>query len=135
MYLRELVRKVELDTREVYWAFSSLQYVQEACKNVHNHLKLRNGENKLQDCRYFIPKKAPSPMTTDCWAETDVSPELNAVDAAYYQSLIGVMSWMVELGRVDICTEVLMLSSCLALPREGTHATIVSYVLIPGEAT
>ena len=26
---------------------------------------------------------------------------------------------MVELGRVDICTEVSMLSSCLALPREG----------------
>ena len=26
---------------------------------------------------------------------------------------------MVELGRVDICTEVLTLSSCLILPREG----------------
>ena len=26
---------------------------------------------------------------------------------------------MVELGRVDICTEVSMLSLCLALPREG----------------
>ena len=26
---------------------------------------------------------------------------------------------MVELGRVDICTEVSMMSSCLALPREG----------------
>ena len=26
---------------------------------------------------------------------------------------------MVELGRVDITTEVSMLSSCLALPREG----------------
>ena len=58
-------------------------------------------------------------MTTDYQAEIDVSPELNATDAAYYQSLIGVVRWMVELGRVDICTEVLMLSSCLALPREG----------------
>ena len=26
---------------------------------------------------------------------------------------------MVELGRVDICAEVLMLSSCLVMPREG----------------
>ena len=26
---------------------------------------------------------------------------------------------MVEIGRVDICVEVLMLSSCLAIPREG----------------
>ena len=58
-------------------------------------------------------------MTTDYWAEIDVSSELNATDAAYFQSLIGVVKWIVELGRVDICTEVLMLSSCLALPREG----------------
>ena len=58
-------------------------------------------------------------MVTDYCAEIDVSPELNATDAAYYQSLIGVVRWTVELGRVDICTEVLMLSSCLVLPREG----------------
>ena len=39
--------------------------------------------------------------------------------AGYYQTLIGVLRWMVELGRVDITTEVSMVSSCLALPREG----------------
>ena len=66
VYLGGKVRKVELDTGEICWAFSSLQYVQEACKNVWNHLKLRNGEHKLQDCQYFLPKKAPAPMTTDC---------------------------------------------------------------------
>ena len=69
--------------------------------------------------------KAPSPMTTEYYAERErerereVSLELNATDAAYYQSLIRVVRWIVELGQVDICTEVLMLSSCLALPREG----------------
>ena len=119
VYLGGKVRKVELDTGEVCWAFSSSQYVQEACKNVRNHLKLRNGEHKLQDCQYFLSKKIPAPMTTDYCVEIDVSLELNTVDAAYYQSLIGVVKWMVELGRVDICTEVLMLSSWLALPREG----------------
>ena len=51
VYLGGKVRKVELDTGEVCWAFSSSQYVQEACKNVRNHLKLRNGDNKLQDCK------------------------------------------------------------------------------------
>ena len=39
------------------------------------------------------------------------------MDAAYYQSLIGILRCIVELGRVDICTEVSLLSSCLALPR------------------
>ena len=48
-----------------------------------------------------------------------MSPELDAEDASYYQSLIGVLRWIVELGRVDICLEVSMLSSHLALPREG----------------
>ena len=34
-------------------------------------------------------------------------------------SLIGVLHWIVELGQVDICLEVSMMSSHLALPREG----------------
>ena len=55
VYLGGKVRKVELDTGEVCWAFSSSQYVQEACKNVRNHLKLRNNDDKLQDCKYFLP--------------------------------------------------------------------------------
>ena len=29
----------------------------------------------------------------------DVTPESNLQDAAYYQSLIGVLRWIVELGR------------------------------------
>ena len=46
VYLGGKVRKVKLDTGEICWAFSSSQYVQEACKNIRNHLKLRNGDNK-----------------------------------------------------------------------------------------
>ena len=49
----------------------------------------------------------------------DVSPELNHHDASYYPLLIGVLWWIVELGRVDICLEVSMLLSHLALPHEG----------------
>lgn len=39
--------------------------------------------------------------------------------AAYYMSLIGVLRWMVELGRLKICLEVSMVSSHMDLPREG----------------
>ena len=52
-------------------------------------------------------------------AELDVSPKLDAKLAPYYQSLIGILRWIVELGRVDICVEVSMMSSHLALPRVG----------------
>ena len=49
----------------------------------------------------------------------DVSPKLKPAEAAYFQSLIGVLRWIVELGRIDICLETSILSSQLALPREG----------------
>ena len=56
--------------------------------------------------------------------EIDVTPELEPGEASYYASLIGILRWMVELGRVDICTEVSMMSSHLALPRKGHLETI-----------
>jgi hypothetical protein len=46
-------------------------------------------------------------------------PELGEADALYYHTLIGVLQWIVELGRVDIDVKVSMISSHLALPREG----------------
>ena len=95
------------------WAFSSSQYVQTAVKNVEAYLDSQ--ENK----RWKMPSKADTPLTTTYRPELDVSRELNEVDAAYYQSLIGILRWMVELGRVDVCLEVSMMSSHLALPREG----------------
>jgi len=44
---------------------------------------------------------------------------MNPTDVAYYQSLVGVLWWIVELGRGDICMEVSMLASYMALPRQG----------------
>ena len=58
-------------------------------------------------------------MSNKYHSEIDIYPELNATDAVYYQSLIEILQWMVKLGRVDITTEVSMLLSYLALPREG----------------
>ena len=119
VYLGGKVRKVELKTGEICWAFSSSEYVREACNNVQVYLKQRNGDDKLQECKHHMPNKAPAPMSNEYRPEIDISPELNATDATYYQSLIGIVQWMVKLRRVDITTEVSMLLSCLALPREG----------------
>ena len=52
---------------------------------------------------------------------TDV---LNDDQATYFQSQIGILRWMVELGQVDIATEVSLLSLHVALPREGHLETI-----------
>ena len=47
------------------------------------------------------------------------SADLGLMLMNYYQTLIGVLRWIVELGRIDIITEVSMLASQLAIPREG----------------
>jgi len=51
--------------------------------------------------------------------ELDDSTPLDPDGASYFQMIIGVMRWMVEIGRIDIATEVSLLSSHLAYPREG----------------
>ena len=81
-----------------------------AVDNVESYLKKR-GET--------LPAKAPNPLSSGYRPEVDMTPELGPVEASYYHSLIGVLRWTVELGRADINTEVSMMSSHLALPREG----------------
>ena len=49
----------------------------------------------------------------------DISEPLDADMTSYYQYIIGIARWMIELGCVDIATEVSMLSSHNAYPREG----------------
>lgn len=112
-YLGGKVRKVQLVNGVWAWAFSSSQYVQAAVKNVEEYVAKE--ENK----RWKLPVKAETPTRTTYRPELDVSRELGSTDAAYYMSLIGVLRWIVELGRIDVCLEVSMMSSHLALPREG----------------
>ena len=75
-----------------------------------------------------MPNKADTPLTTTYRPELDVSRELNVADAAYYQSLIGILRWIVELGRVDECLEVSMMSSHLALPHLEQVLHIFAYL-------
>jgi hypothetical protein len=111
IYLGGKMRQVVMENGVKAWSFSSSQYVQEAVNNVYKYLMERNKK---------FPSKSPgAAIKNEYRPEVDQTDELSPTDAAYYQSLIGVLRWIVELGRVDICCEVSMLSSCLALPREG----------------
>ena len=44
---------------------------------------------------------------------------MNIVGLHNYQELIGILRWVIEIGRIDILLEVSMLSLHLALPRIG----------------
>ena len=66
-----------------------------------------------------MPRKADTPMKISYFPELDVTPELDPTKVAYYISLIRILWWMVELRRIDIYLEVSMMSSHIAMPREG----------------
>ena len=109
-YLGGKLRKVSLDNGTSAWAFGSSKYIQASVDNIELYLKNRNSK---------LPSRCNTPTSTNYRPELDTSKECNPEDATHFQSLIGVLRWIVELGRVDICCEVSMLSSSLALPREG----------------
>ena len=57
----------------------------------------------------------------------DKTPALEQEIASSYQYLIGIQRWMVKIVRLDIITEVSMMSSQMAIPRE-VHLEAVLHV-------
>ena len=108
-YLGGKLCEIELENGQKFWAFGSKQYVEAAVKNVTEYLKKKEEG---------LVAKEVTPMTSVYRPEINITPELGEEDAAYFHSLIGVLRWIVELGRVDINVEASMLSSHLAMPRE-----------------
>ncbi len=92
------------------WGLSPSKYVQEAVCNCKKYVD----ENLPKFCK--LTRLAPNPFPTEYRPELDMSPELPPEHVLYYRSLMGIFRWMIGLGRVDICTEVSMLSSHMALP-------------------
>jgi hypothetical protein len=91
------------------WTLSPAKYVSAAIENVEGKI------GKLP----FTERQSSTPIASGYHPSEDVSPELNADGLRYYQELIGVLRWAVEIGRLDILLEVALLSSHLAMPRQG----------------
>ena len=118
LYLGGKLSKIELPNGVVSWAISSSKYIHNALKNLEatlskHGLSLRRGTN--------------SPLPGNYRPECDVTPVCDASNARLYASLIGILRWLVELGRIDITCEVSMMSSHTAMPREG-HLDHVLYI-------
>ena len=110
IYLCGKLSQVQLPNGVIAWAISSSQYVQEAVRNIEDHLK-RQGTS--------MRKGTNSPLSQGYHPECDISTTLDPENGTYFQSLIGIARWAVELGRIDVCCETSMLSSYVAMPREG----------------
>jgi hypothetical protein len=95
------------------WGLSPSKLVVQAVENCQLHLTEElNG-------KYSIQARADNLFPVDYDPLTDLSVILDPECSSFYQHLIGVMRWMVELGRIDIANKISMLSSFLACPREG----------------
>ena len=94
----------------ISWAMSSAKYVKEAVRLVEQELVKMNKR---------LPNKVPTPLSSGYRPELDVSLLLKDEEANYYQQLIGVLRWAVELGRIDIAFPIAIMSKYLVQPREG----------------
>jgi hypothetical protein len=110
MYLGVTLEKKMNSNGTKCWTMSPQKYVDAAVRNV---------EEKLAKDGLRLPSKCLTPLQSTYHPSEDVSAELNADGLRYYQELIGVLRWAIEIGRLDILLEVALLSSHLALPRKG----------------
>ena len=72
-------------------------YIVESCKMVqgwseNNNRKFKNNRDDAMHAKYC--------------PEIDISAELEDLKATQYQQMIGILRWSIELGRIDIITEV-----------------------------
>ena len=71
------------------WTITSNKYVTEAIKTLKGTLKEQNKQ---------LPSKASTPLSYKYKPEVDDTAELNASETRFYQELIGILRWAVELG-------------------------------------
>ena len=65
-----------------------------------------------------MSKKAKNPFEMGYNPELHTSPKFDPNTASYYLSIIGILRWMIELGR-DIKVKVSLLSPHVVMLREG----------------
>ena len=95
IYLGGHCRRAHLENGMEARTFSSSQYVQAAVMFFEEYVKDKDNLN--------VPSRAETPMQTSYRSELDVRMDLTPVISYYYMSLICILRWIVDLGRVNIC--------------------------------
>ena len=118
MYLGADISKYEIpsDTTgaTTCWAMSADSHVKKALDVVQSRLN-------TDSVHFKGSKKAPEhPFSSQSYRpELDTTELCNDEQVQFYQSLVGIMTWLCEIGRIDILTEKSLLATYLASPRVG----------------
>ena len=111
-YLGGNIERVQTQDGSVAWSLSCHDYLFNAIKQVQADLS-----QKDLSLKQFGTGLRPYPASYR--PEMDVTSTLDEDGTTKFQQLIGILRWAIELGRVDILTEVSCLSQHLAEPRDG----------------
>ena len=100
LYLGEKFSKIYLPNGVEAYVVSTSQYVQESVKNFEKNLTAKGMR---------LNRGGMAPLSPGYCPELDASLELDLQDSTYYQSLIGILRWMVEIVKIDITCKVSMM--------------------------
>jgi hypothetical protein len=112
-YLGAGISKVQLSNGKECWSLDSKKYVKAAVDIVRGLLAKDEWELKTSKSKH------EGPMPINYEPELDSTPRCDEEHASRYRQIIGILQWAIELGRIDILTEVLLLSQYQADPQEG----------------
>ena len=90
-YLGARVKRMEMLNRVQAWALSLSKYIQEAVQNVESYLRDELGG-------WGLKKRAPTPFMLEYDPDMDMTKKVSAELATYFQSQIGILHWMDEMG-------------------------------------
>jgi hypothetical protein len=103
-YLRAGLSKVQLGNDKQCWSMDSKKYVKAAVDVVWGLLAEDGWELRMSKSKH------EGPIPTKYVPELDATPHCDEGHASWYRQIIGILQWAIELGRVDILTEVSLLS-------------------------
>ena len=84
---------------------------------MHNYIEKLNKLSEEDSNPLHNRGQDKSPMMKDYQPEIDAPKQ--SEDKNMYRQLVGILRWACELGRIDILTEVSVISQHLCNPREG----------------
>jgi len=102
-YLGGNIEKGQTEDGSVAWSMSCYDYLNNAVQQIKDELKEKN-----MSLKHFGTGVCPYPACNS--PEVDITPVLDEEMTNRFQQLIGILRWSIELGRIDILTEV----SCLS---------------------
>ena len=101
---------VGYDAEQQCWCTGAQTYIENTLKTV---------QSKLKEKGLKLNHNANSPYPTNYRPELDMSDYLDKSDHNLFQQFIGILNWIIELGRIESHNAVARLSAFLAAPRVG----------------